>query len=110
MARSSTTFTKGGSGNPKGRKPLTDAQRLARELKAQAQPDAVRALVKLLHQEDLEPRDRIAVAKALLEGLDAVAVEHSGEVRARLDLGKLDLAELDAMEALIAKAAATASE
>lgn len=70
-------FQKGVSGNPGGRPPLTEVQRQARELKAQAQPDAVRFLHSVVVDDEAEMRDRITASKALLEGLDAVKLEHS---------------------------------
>lgn len=63
------TFRKGESGNPGGRTPLSPAQRKARELRASSQPDVVRELLKLAKDDALEPRDRIACLKALLEEL-----------------------------------------
>ena len=61
-------FVKGEVTNPRGRPPLTDAQRLARTLRAQCQPELVEALLQIVRTAD-DTKDRIAAAKALLEEL-----------------------------------------
>jgi hypothetical protein len=67
----------GQSGNPGGRPPATEAQRLAKELKAQLQPDAVRRLGEILLDFEAKHSDQIAAAKVLLEGLEAVKLQHT---------------------------------
>lgn len=66
MARSSTSFAPGKSGNPSGRPALTEEQRVAREMKAQCQPKVVKELMRLVLKAKRDA-DRIAAAKALLE-------------------------------------------
>jgi len=58
-----------GPGNtPRGRPPLTDAQRLARTMRAQCQPELVESLLEIVRT-SADAKDRIAAAKALLEEL-----------------------------------------
>lgn len=64
--KTSTSFKSGGVGNPKGRAPLTDAQRLARDMRAQCQPEVVERLLKVMRESD-DNKDVIAAGKALLE-------------------------------------------
>ena len=75
-----TAWKQGESGNPGGRPRLTDSQRLARELRAQAQPAAVVALARIVSNVTSEPRDVISAARALLDGLDVKTVETSVDV------------------------------
>lgn len=70
-------FPAGVSPNPGGRPKLTDAQRLAREAKACAQPEAVAYLVAVMRDAGEATKERLVAAKALLEGLDAVRLEHN---------------------------------
>jgi hypothetical protein len=72
-----TAWKPGQSGNPGGRASPTEAQRLAKELKAQLQPDAVRRLGEILVDPTAKHSDQIAAAKALLEGLEAVKFQHT---------------------------------
>lgn len=62
-------FVKGAPGNPRGRPPLTEAQRLGREMRAQAQPELVTKLMGIINDPETERRDCIAAIKALLEEL-----------------------------------------
>ncbi len=62
-------FTRGSSGNPGGRPPLTDAQRAARDLRVSIQPEVVKVLYGIATDPSADVKDRIAAAKALLEDL-----------------------------------------
>lgn len=68
------SFKPGVSGNPVGRPPLTEAQRLARSMRAQAQPELVRVLLDIAIKA-VDPKDRIAAAKALIEEVPPVDSE-----------------------------------
>lgn len=70
-----TAWKPGQSGNPGGRPTLSDAQRLAREMKAQAQPEAIRALVRVLKSTTARDADKVAAAKALLDGLESARLD-----------------------------------
>jgi hypothetical protein len=64
MARSSTSFEPGQSGNPGGRpKGLAEVQQLARE----HAPAAVRTLARIMRSRASDDRARIAAAVALLD-------------------------------------------
>jgi hypothetical protein len=68
-------FKRGKSGNPSGRPKATEAQLKARELKQKAQPEAVKVLSAIMRSKKERAADRIAAAKALLDGLDALKIE-----------------------------------
>ncbi len=70
-----TAWRKGQSGNPNGRPPLTEAQRMAREIKQRAQPEVMEAMVAIALNRGEETRDRIAAGKVVLEGLDATKID-----------------------------------
>lgn len=64
MAKSSTTWTKGQSGNPAGKpRKLPEVRARIEELTE----DAVKTLATLCRSKKVEPKDRIAASKALLE-------------------------------------------
>jgi len=69
MAKSSTSFAPGHRANPSGRPPLTPEQRRAREMRAQCQPEIVKALLDIATDSSIDVKDRIAAAKALLEDM-----------------------------------------
>jgi hypothetical protein len=68
-------WKRGQSGNPSGRPKATEAQLRARELKQKAQPKAVEVLTAIMVSKKERTADRIAAAKVLLDGLDAIKVE-----------------------------------
>ena len=66
----SGSFKPGQITNPKGRKPLTEAQRLAREMRGEVQPEVVQFLINVMQgvvEADL--KERLVAARALLEEL-----------------------------------------
>lgn len=77
MSKTHTSFKPGEVTNPRGRPKLTDAQRLAREMRQQAQPEVIETLVELL--KGGEPKDRIAAAKALLIDLPVQVAQTDAE-------------------------------
>ena len=80
MAKTRTSFKVGGVANPKGRPPLTPAQRKAREMRAQCQPEVVKELLAIAKDKEADTKDRVACLKALLEDLPAqVEVSDVGE-------------------------------
>ena len=78
----STSFKSGKSGNPSGRPKLSAEEREARvaalAAKSNAMPAAVAVLVGIAENTECEPRDRIAAAKVLLEGLEKTQLEITG--------------------------------
>lgn len=67
---SNPAWVKGGpSPNPSGRTKMTEAQRMARELREAAQPAIARMLIKMALDETAEPSHRLIAAKAILEDL-----------------------------------------
>ena len=64
--KTSTSFKKGQITNPKGRASLTDAQRTARDMRAQCQPELIERLLRVVRESD-DNKDVVAAAKALLE-------------------------------------------
>lgn len=75
-------FKPGESGNPGGRPKMTEAQREAKEAKAMAQPAAVKALVAIIESKSAEPRDIIAAAKVILDGLETLKIDLDANVTA----------------------------
>ena len=70
-----TAFRKGQSGNPGGRKPLTDSQRTAREMLADLGPEAVAYFRDTMRDTSLERKDRNFAAKVFVDKLEAVKME-----------------------------------
>lgn len=83
---------------------MTDAQREAREAKAMAQPSAVAALVGIIQNKDAEPRDIIAAAKVILDGLDSLKIdlEASGTVDVKHDVKAEVIQSVDRMRTIVA--------
>jgi len=57
------------SPNPTGRTKMSDAQRMAREMREAAQPAIARMLIKMALDEAADPSHRLIAAKAVLEDL-----------------------------------------
>lgn len=57
------------SPNPTGRTKMSDAQRMAREMREAAQPAIARMLIKMALDEAADPSHRLIAAKAILEDL-----------------------------------------
>lgn len=76
MGKSSTSFKPGQSGNPLGRAPLSPDQKLARDLRAKAQPKIFQVLYGFVCDDKLEVHDRIAAAKLLHEDLP-LEIDHT---------------------------------
>ena len=55
--------------NKGGRPPLTEVMRIARERKADAQPEVVDFLLSVVRDHGAEMKDRIAAAKSLVDDL-----------------------------------------
>jgi hypothetical protein len=66
MAKSSTSFRPGQSGNKAGNGPLTEEQRLARDLRARCQPELVKRLLEIVRT-STDNKDVIAAAKILVD-------------------------------------------
>lgn len=60
---------------------MTEAQRLAKEKKAHAQPQVVDFLLSVVLDVGADMKDRIAAAKPLMEGLDALKIEMDATVK-----------------------------
>lgn len=84
-------FPTGTSGNPIGRPPLTDAQKKAREMRAQCQPQLVKELLAIATDKDADTKDRVACLKALLEDLPAQVEVNDVTDRPEEKLSKLEL-------------------
>lgn len=69
MAKSSTSFGPNNTANLSGRPPLTPEQRAARDYRATKQLALAEMLFGLAMSSALEPKDRIAAAKVLVEEL-----------------------------------------
>jgi hypothetical protein len=68
MAKSSTTFKKGQSGNPGGRSPRVGPNgETVSQLARQHTADAIACLAEIVNGKANEPRDRINAANALLD-------------------------------------------
>lgn len=70
-----TAFKPGQSGNPGGRKPMTDSQREARELLAEGGPNAVRYLASVVVDKDAPTKERIAAARVFVDKLEAMKLD-----------------------------------
>lgn len=71
-----TAFKPGQSGNPGGRKPLTEEQRTAREMLAAGGPAAVEYLLAVVTGvEEADTKERIAAAKVFVDKLEPVKLE-----------------------------------
>lgn len=66
MAKNATSFGPKNKANLSGRAPLTDAQRIARDMRAQCQPELIERLLRVVRESD-DNKDVVAAAKALLE-------------------------------------------
>jgi hypothetical protein len=109
-----TAWKKGDpSPNPGGRPKASEAQRLAKDAKAQAQPAAIKFFVDTMSDPNVEMRDRIACAKALAEGLEAVKLEVDatikGEVTETVKLAPIDPARLARIAGVLQQAGVLAA-
>jgi hypothetical protein len=109
----STSFRPGQSGNEGGRPKASEAQRLARDAKAQAQPAAIQFFVDTMSDPNVEMRDRIACAKALAEGLEALRIDLdatvTGEVTETVKLAPIDPARLARIAGVLQQAGVLAA-
>ena len=80
-----TSWKPGQSGNEGGRPKATEAQQIAREMKASAQPVVVGYLISVVEDEDADEKDRIAAAKVLIDQ-DALEMKVDGNVSMKAEV------------------------